>query len=690
MNTRAHHEPTRPTSKTPVSKTAPSVAPAPEASVHNPHWQSLSIQGVGPKSRIAPDPSPSQDSQPAQAPCNDCASNTASALALGTQGKPGIHASDFGGGVPLNKALAAPFEASYQANLANVRIHPASSLPGRFGWDALTLGDEVAFAPGRFRPNTRDGLALIGHELAHVVQQRRGGMRVQAASDHQAGPNEREAWTAAKAALTGKPAMLSSAPLRAAGGSAGGCFMPGVLSNVIGSMAHQHIQAYYNMVGIYSEVSIPAAGRADLVWATQPPAVPVGQTGLIRPPGYLTSPPHPAPAACAIGEIKPISEMATGGGVAQNASYILGMNTYYGQNNTGPLLGTLPVALVSGDPTFIPWPPQMLHMVPGPFGVYYYFCRPMGELLPIMEYLREMLEEWMRQLRELLERAPDLRPILEPVLQFAYELARAIGDALEAAASWAWDHFWEILAVIAVIVAVVLVVIFFAEIMAVIAGIAAAIMAAVEAVLAGMSAALATFASLLTLFGFASAAAAQEPEPPRRPPAEPPRNPLPEPPIDPGCFPHDVSVLRADGRAVPIDAVAAGDVVIAWDEARDVLRPCPVDEVHRHPPEALLELSLSNGRILVVTHLHTLRLPTHWALARDLGVGDHLVVAEADGLTEAEILAIHDSARWEPVYNLSVGDCPTYIAEGVVVHNIGMAKPRRMPMPTLPETPQRP
>lgn len=41
--------------------------------------------------------------------------------------------------------------------------------------DAFTVGSDVTFARGRYRPGTQRGDALLAHELAHVVQQARGG-----------------------------------------------------------------------------------------------------------------------------------------------------------------------------------------------------------------------------------------------------------------------------------------------------------------------------------------------------------------------------------------------------------------------------------------------------------------------------------------------------------------------------------
>jgi uncharacterized protein DUF4157/OmpA family protein len=59
-----------------------------------------------------------------------------------------------------------------------VRIHtgPAADEAARsLSATAYTIGDDIAFAAGRYQPGTPAGRALLAHELAHVVQQRRQG-----------------------------------------------------------------------------------------------------------------------------------------------------------------------------------------------------------------------------------------------------------------------------------------------------------------------------------------------------------------------------------------------------------------------------------------------------------------------------------------------------------------------------------
>ncbi|MFO0746220.1 MAG: DUF4157 domain-containing protein [Myxococcota bacterium] len=74
-------------------------------------------------------------------------------------------------------AKAAP-ELAREVDLAAVRIHDdddADALCREVGARAFAVGDHIAFRRGAFRPDSRDGLALLGHELTHVGQQRRPG-----------------------------------------------------------------------------------------------------------------------------------------------------------------------------------------------------------------------------------------------------------------------------------------------------------------------------------------------------------------------------------------------------------------------------------------------------------------------------------------------------------------------------------
>ena len=56
-----------------------------------------------------------------------------------------------------------------------MRVHTgsgAAALARAVSARAFTVGSDIFFASGEYRPDTRDGEALIAHEVAHVIQQR--------------------------------------------------------------------------------------------------------------------------------------------------------------------------------------------------------------------------------------------------------------------------------------------------------------------------------------------------------------------------------------------------------------------------------------------------------------------------------------------------------------------------------------
>ncbi len=81
------------------------------------------------------------------------------------------------GGDALPAAERAFFEPRLGADLSRVRVHDDASADGlnrQLGARAFTVGHDLFFARGEFRPGTPAGRHLIAHELAHVMQQREG------------------------------------------------------------------------------------------------------------------------------------------------------------------------------------------------------------------------------------------------------------------------------------------------------------------------------------------------------------------------------------------------------------------------------------------------------------------------------------------------------------------------------------
>jgi hypothetical protein len=83
-------------------------------------------------------------------------------------------ASSRGGGRPLDAAVARRLEPALGESLADVRVHTsdrAAELARAVSARAFTVGNDIFFGSGEYRPATRDGVGLIAHEVAHTIQQ---------------------------------------------------------------------------------------------------------------------------------------------------------------------------------------------------------------------------------------------------------------------------------------------------------------------------------------------------------------------------------------------------------------------------------------------------------------------------------------------------------------------------------------
>lgn len=73
----------------------------------------------------------------------------------------------------LPEELRARMEAHFGVDLSGVKLRESSQV-GAMGAKAVTQGDTISFAAGVFDTTTQIGREIIGHEMAHVVQQASG------------------------------------------------------------------------------------------------------------------------------------------------------------------------------------------------------------------------------------------------------------------------------------------------------------------------------------------------------------------------------------------------------------------------------------------------------------------------------------------------------------------------------------
>ena len=79
------------------------------------------------------------------------------------------------GGLPED--VKAKMEGSFGQSFDNVKVTANSNEAKKVGALAFAQGNNIHFAPGQYNPATPGGQELIGHELAHVVQQSQGRVK---------------------------------------------------------------------------------------------------------------------------------------------------------------------------------------------------------------------------------------------------------------------------------------------------------------------------------------------------------------------------------------------------------------------------------------------------------------------------------------------------------------------------------
>src|SRR5215217_8489154 len=83
-----------------------------------------------------------------------------------------------GGGQGLPEGLRGEMESRFATDLGEVRIHSdtrAQEVAAARHAKAFTYGNHTAFGKSEFMPASSEGRRLLGHEVAHLIQQKRGG-----------------------------------------------------------------------------------------------------------------------------------------------------------------------------------------------------------------------------------------------------------------------------------------------------------------------------------------------------------------------------------------------------------------------------------------------------------------------------------------------------------------------------------
>jgi outer membrane protein OmpA-like peptidoglycan-associated protein len=114
-------------------------------------------------------------------------------------------------GVPLTADARAFFEPRFGFDFSRVRVHADSTAAvatRAMDAAAYTVGQHIAFASGRYEMNTLRGRRLIGHELAHTVQQSGATQVAELEMGSPADASEKEADHASSAVLNRGPVAI--------------------------------------------------------------------------------------------------------------------------------------------------------------------------------------------------------------------------------------------------------------------------------------------------------------------------------------------------------------------------------------------------------------------------------------------------------------------------------------------------
>jgi len=135
------------------------------------------------------------------------------------------------------------------------------------------------------------------------------------------------------------------------------------------------------------------------------------------------------------------------------------------------------------------------------------------------------------------------------------------------------------------------------------------------------------------------------------------------------CFPAGTLV---DGR--PIEALAVGDRVRAFNEATGRIEPREIVRLFKNPAPRLMVRLATEHRVLHCTSNHPIWTRRGWLPAAALKKGDRVLI-DTIGWQRLESVEIVECYGDGFVYNLEVEELHTYTANGFVVHNCHHLQP---------------
>ena len=160
----------------------------------------------------------------------------------------------------------------------------------------------------------------------------------------------------------------------------------------------------------------------------------------------------------------------------------------------------------------------------------------------------------------------------------------------------------------------------------------------------------------------------------------------------PACFVAGTPIVLADGKQKPIEQIRAGDHVLAFDTVRREFVDGRVIRSIKRTVSERLQIVFASGLSIEVTGEHPFYLPERrtdapvvhdeFVRARDLRPGDRPARFDR-GEVGAEIIEqVTALTGTVDVFNFNVEPCHTYVAGGLIVHNVKVETTRPFTIPT--------
>lgn len=136
-----------------------------------------------------------------------------------------------------------------------------------------------------------------------------------------------------------------------------------------------------------------------------------------------------------------------------------------------------------------------------------------------------------------------------------------------------------------------------------------------------------------------------------------------------GCVPAGTEVLMEDGSTLPIEAVTAGMVLSAFDEATMQPMGAPVKETITYEERALHYIESIHGS-LICSHDHRIYRDGDWVPTREIQEGDITLWLVNGEITPTMVTGTGPTGETAKVYHFALEHGHIYVAGNVLAHNM--------------------